>query len=59
VLLSQPDTFPDLSRQAIEFANQSILILSPAKHTAKAVSTNGIIHSFVYIKHSGLIYGTA
>ena len=34
VLLSQPDILPDLSCQASESANQSILILSPAKRNA-------------------------
>lgn len=41
VLLSQPDILPDLSHQAVEFANQSILILSPTRRTAcnETVST--------------------
>ena len=41
VLLSQPDVLPNLSRQAAEFANQSILILSPTRHNAstETVST--------------------
>ena len=53
VLLSQPDILPNLSRQAVEFANQSILILSPTRRNActetdtETVSSRLSIFSYV------------
>lgn len=41
VLLSQPDVLPNLGRPAVEFANQSVLVLSPTRPNA---STETVIN---------------
>ena len=52
VLLSQPDVIPDLSHQAVEFANQSILILSPTKRIVCAEpETETVSSGFLFCLH--------